>query len=211
MWEKHLVARASDIKNVADHTGSAVARRQYRQPTAQREQTQLHSAAEKALWRLLGLMQGVRQGRLVPEGHIRRTAERLHREQMVKRSLPPLQWESLEACAELESALKTAIQSERHRRITARRSAWRDALHEDSGNNALARKMVRGVQPGLLLLQHDGKQYTCPAMQCEVLERAWADIGQGKEDLPIHPDILNAVVRAECKLPRISASDVVDQ
>eukprot|EP00971_Amphidinium_carterae_P231233 4588806-Amphidinium_carterae.1 len=201
MWEKHLLARATDVKNVADHTGRAVARRQFRQPVVQREQTQLHTAAEKALWRLLGLMQGVRQGRLVPEGHIRRTAERLHREQVVKRSLPPLNWDSKECCAELERALKTAIESERLRRITARRSAWRDALHEDSGNNALARKMVRGVQPGLLLLQHEGMQYTCPAMQCEVLEQAWADIGQGLVDLPIHPDILKAVVRAECPLP----------
>eukprot|EP00971_Amphidinium_carterae_P238689 4738266-Amphidinium_carterae.1 len=62
-WEEFLQVSSNLQLNWEKYTGRASPTLQFTSRTRTRRTTQLQSDAEKALWRLLGLMQRHRQGR----------------------------------------------------------------------------------------------------------------------------------------------------
>eukprot|EP00971_Amphidinium_carterae_P320470 6369847-Amphidinium_carterae.1 len=178
-WERFLHKTSGLELDWSVYSGRATGRQQYRQPTFMRASLQVQTEEEKSLWRLLGLLQGHRQGRIDPLSKARHSIHRLYAQVLRHRSLPPLDLEDSEAVTTLESSVRNAIKAERIKRVAARRTEWKSALNLKNGNNSLSRRMIRGAKPRLHLLQHNGESFTCPADQCRSLDSAWQEIHNG--------------------------------
>eukprot|EP00971_Amphidinium_carterae_P135393 2682918-Amphidinium_carterae.1 len=211
LWEAYLQQTAPEDHNWSMFTGRASAKVQFRAKGKMRQSTQVQTDAERELWRLLGIMQGHRQGRFQRSDKVILVGERLYARVVKRRSLPPLVWDCAEACEQLEAGLKAAIKMERQQRVTLRAKEWKAMLNVGSGMNPMARKMIRGPSPRLLLLRTGAQDETCPVRQGEALDRAWAEINDGLPDLPVHPLIWSNVRRADCHLPLITAADIKEQ
>eukprot|EP00971_Amphidinium_carterae_P284916 5656236-Amphidinium_carterae.1 len=211
LWEEYLQCTNDEALHWVRYTGRATAKMAFYVPVKSRCKTQMHTEAEAKLWKMLGTLQGHRQGRHSVTAKARATASRLHDELARTRTLPVLAWDDLVACKALEEAVTRAIQAERWRRIATRKTAWRTELNLANGYNKAARRMVRGASPRLHMLTTDTDAFTCPRMQCKQLLSDWSPIMQGVADRPVHPDVWAHVVRAPCELPSMVAQDVSDQ
>eukprot|EP00971_Amphidinium_carterae_P342183 6481404-Amphidinium_carterae.1 len=211
LWESYL-QRASDMPLCWDrYTGRAGAQATTRAPLKQRRTTQLQTQAERELWRLLGLLQRHRQGRALRPVREQAVAERLFAKISKCRSLPELDWASVDAMLAVESVVNKAIYAERQRRVSMRCAEWKAALNAKNGMNALARKMVRGPAPKLVILRYLGTSITCPKLQIDALDDFWSNVSTGQEDSEMLPDIFRAIVRAPCALQKITAADIKAQ
>eukprot|EP00971_Amphidinium_carterae_P345895 6487087-Amphidinium_carterae.3 len=211
IWESYLQTITKLNLDWSRYTGRATAKEEYRVPLKVREFVQIYSEAEQDLWRLMGLLQNIRQGRHTADSKQAVAATRLHRSIAVSRSLPPLDWDNAEAQTLLEQAVRRAIHSERSRRMMVRGKEWKSALNRCKGSNALARRAVRGASARLCLLKKEEKYTTCPRVQCSWLNDTWSEISQGTADKPLHEDVLPNVKWAPCVLPLICAADVEQQ
>eukprot|EP00971_Amphidinium_carterae_P298038 5922090-Amphidinium_carterae.1 len=211
LWENFLQHTAPEQANWHKFTGRATAKANFRQPGAQRQHTQLQSEEEKTLWKILGLLQGHRQGRDTACARLRDKAERLIAGISARRSLPPVVWDCDEQCAKLEHAVRHAIKRERLTRIAKRSREWKGELNMSAGVNRLSRKMIRGPSSRLLVLLADSDAYTNPTMQCEELQRAWEPILTGLEDTVVHQDIWQNIAHSRCVVPRITGEELAGQ
>eukprot|EP00971_Amphidinium_carterae_P266114 5278823-Amphidinium_carterae.2 len=192
-WENYLQVVSQEDLNWEPYTGRATACVRMKPKSPTRMATQMQSDAERTLWRLLGLLQRHRQ---TPGAHTpknKSVAERLHKQVLRQRSLPTLDWASDHACIALEEATRHAIHAERLRRITQRRALWKAELNASNARNFLARRMVRGASPKLLILEYQGRPCACPALQVEILDNHWARLaGYAIVRHPFHPPPITA-------------------